>query len=216
MERITQIFASMEIWQFIVLYIICFVLAIVVASIGGKKSQSARESVISILALLGGALAVGLVTCRLEMNPGIFIIVVLAIPAGIIGYPAAMIAGQSGSENTVTFNKEQGSQKAPEPVSTITKETPEQTDHLTGYELNKITEIVKFGKGHNHDGMKVMAFGRLYDTWNKEHKVRDRELFFWAFDEYVKMYSFDPAKQEIYQRLEDKVKRMLDKGEELN
>lgn len=93
MEHITEIASNMERWQYLILYILCFVFAIIIASIKSEKAESVQEGIIALLALFGGMLAVGFVTCRLRLNPGMFLLAVLALPMGMIGYPAIMFPG---------------------------------------------------------------------------------------------------------------------------
>ncbi|MBR6089980.1 MAG: hypothetical protein IKP86_08605 [Anaerolineaceae bacterium] len=101
MSEITRIAASLTLGQYLMLYGGCFVLAIIIACAGGKKSRSFRESLISLLALFGGMLAVGYVTVRLGKNPGLLILLILAGFSALIGFPAAMIAGRDDDGNNM-------------------------------------------------------------------------------------------------------------------
>ena len=90
MERITEIASKMSWWQYLLLYVLCFIAANGIACIDHPKSKNLRESIVAVLALFGGMLAVAFVTCRLQKNPGVLILAVLSIPAGIIGYSGTM------------------------------------------------------------------------------------------------------------------------------
>lgn len=94
MEAITKIAASLTLRQYILLYAAAFILALAAASVGNAKSRSAREGVIAVLALFGGMLAVGYVAVRLGKNPGVLLLVILAVFAAFIGFPAARLSAR--------------------------------------------------------------------------------------------------------------------------
>ena len=83
MNLITQFLSGLNTLSYILLYLGCFLLAVIV-TIVCSKTKLKLDSLIPIFSLLGGMLAVAYVTIKLELNVGIGILFVLTIPAVII------------------------------------------------------------------------------------------------------------------------------------
>ncbi len=192
MSTITEIAASLTLKQYVMLYIGCFVLAIIIASVGGKKSRSFRESLISLLALFGGMLAVGYVAVRLEKNIGLLILLVLAFFSGLIGFPAAMIAGSDDKNDS---GKSEPAKPAGKPVSVPAvsdkreKKLMEQAGRLKVTDVSSINDDALLGayvRLHKSSGLGYPALKRIRDEEEllriaKDYLV-DRKLRIYALE----------------------------------
>lgn len=83
MNLITQFLSGLNTASYILLYCGCFLLAVII-TIVCSKTKLKLYPLIPVFGLLGGMLAVGYVTIKLELNAGIGILFVLTIPAVII------------------------------------------------------------------------------------------------------------------------------------
>lgn len=96
MNPITQFLSKLSLVQYILMYLVCFVLAILFAVIGTKTKLNS-DPFVSIFALLGGMLAVGYVTIVMKANISVGILIVLTVFAGIIGLSSVWISKKIGS-----------------------------------------------------------------------------------------------------------------------
>ncbi|MCR4703281.1 MAG: hypothetical protein K5665_06420 [Saccharofermentans sp.] len=96
MNPITQFLSELSLIQYILLYLGCFVLAVVFAVIGAKTKLNS-DPFIAIFSVLGGMLAVAYVTIIMKPNISLGILIVLTVFACIIAFPSLWISKKISS-----------------------------------------------------------------------------------------------------------------------
>ena len=92
MNPITQFLSGLTFSRYLLLYFACFVLATAGAWIGVKTKLSVLQVLMPISGLLGGMLAVGYVTVKMEAEIGLGILAVWAAFSSIIIFPALWLS----------------------------------------------------------------------------------------------------------------------------
>lgn len=91
MNTITQFLAGLTNAHYILLYLCCFVSAVLCVLIETKTKLKAISVLLSVFSLIGGMLAITFVTIKLDLNIGIGIFVVWAVFSSIIIFPSLWI-----------------------------------------------------------------------------------------------------------------------------
>ena len=94
MNTITQFLAGLTNAHYILLYLCCFVSAVLCVLIETKTKLKAISVLLPVFSLIGGMLAITFVTIKLDLNIGIGIFVVWAVFSSIIIFP---VIGQIAS-----------------------------------------------------------------------------------------------------------------------
>ena len=91
MNTITQFLAGLTNAHYILLYLCCFVSAVLCVLIETKTKLKAISVLLPVFSLIGGMLAIAFVTIKLDLNIGIGIFVVWAVFSSIIIFPSLWI-----------------------------------------------------------------------------------------------------------------------------
>lgn len=169
MDYIKEIAASLNFGQYLLIYAGTFILAIIVAATGGAKSKSARESVIAVLALLGGMEAMAYVTIRLGKTTILLAILVLCIFATIIGLPAANI-----SDHTPNAPKEKEKNKPQE--QSVSKAAPTANSNTPPVPDYRKVTFADIDRMSDNEAARVLLAPGLSDnmrTYAAEHIQSD-------------------------------------------
>lgn len=91
MNTITQFLVGLTNAHYILLYLCCFVSAVLCVLIETKTKLKAISVLLPVFSLIGGMLAIAFVTIKLDLNIGIGIFVVWAVFSSIIIFPSLWI-----------------------------------------------------------------------------------------------------------------------------
>ena len=146
MNSITAIASSLALWQYILLYAGLFILAIIIAAVGGSKIKSIREGIIALLAFFGGFLAVEYVGVKLDNKSGLLQFIMFVVFASIIGVLGATISAQTpdtskeSSKTTKSAQKKKQKRVKPTAEEIRQEEIAKKVEKLTLKDIDSITD----------------------------------------------------------------------------